>query len=84
MGTRRRLYLRVQNIVKNEMTRGAHIQRKKQREAKKRCCQITIKLTLPQQEEASEVIHSSIHKPTILSLSLSFESSPQVISPFGS
>lgn len=37
-----------------------------------------------EQEEASEVIHSSIHKPTILNLSLSFESTPQVISPFGS
>lgn len=51
MGTRRRLYLRIQNIVKNEMTRGAHIQRKKQREAKKRCYQITIKLTLPQSKK---------------------------------
>lgn len=50
MGTRKMLYLRVQNIVKNEMTRGAHIQRKKQREAKKRC-QITIKLTLPQSKK---------------------------------
>lgn len=51
MGTSRRLYLRVQNIVKNEMTGGAHIQRKKQREAKKRCCQITVKLTLPQSKK---------------------------------
>lgn len=35
MGTRRRLYLRVENIVKNEMTRGAHIQRKNKEKLKK-------------------------------------------------
>ena len=52
MGTRRRLYLRVQNIVKNEMTIEVHISKGKNKEKlKKRCCQITIKLTLPQSKK---------------------------------